>query len=90
MYNHGQEQLFNVIDNLIFTIRKNLSKFDSDFNEIAEQLYKIENMRLAQLPEKYILQKLVEDNNILIQSLEKLDNNKIVKRLKDQIKEIEN
>ena len=80
----------NVIDNLIFTIRKNLSKFDSDFNEIAEQLYKIENMRLAQLPEKYILQKLVEDNNILIQSLEKLDNNKIVKRLKDQIKEIEN
>jgi hypothetical protein len=81
---------FYVIDNMIFVIRKHFYQFKNDVDDITEQLQKIEKMRLARIPDKYILKSLLEDNNIIIRSIEKLDENNIVREIKDKIKELEN
>jgi hypothetical protein len=78
----------NLIDNIILVIRKNLQQFEGDFAEITQQLYKIENMRLAKIPEKYIIQTLIDDNNILIQNLNKLKDDKIVKEIKNDLQSL--
>jgi len=80
---------FYFIDNIIFLIRKNFKRFENEFDEIAKQLYSIENMRMSQIPEKYILKSLVENNSLIIHHIKKLNNDTIIREIKEKIKEIE-
>lgn len=78
----------SVLDKMILVIRKNFTKFEGDCIDLSTQLTKIENMRLARIPEQFILQDLVENNSILIQILNKLHNDKIVKEIKEKIQNL--
>lgn len=79
----------NNIDKIILVIRKNIHLYSNHFKNLPQELYKIENMQTAKIPERYILKNLIENNSVIIRIIRNLNDGKIVEEIKNELKKIE-
>ena len=80
-----KDNSFDIIGKIITTIRANLEKFSDSFSELSRQLYSIENMRLAHIPKKYILQSLLKENGLVLLTINKTADLELLQELNDRL-----
>jgi hypothetical protein len=84
-YLMDKDNSFDLVDNIISTIRNNLENFADNFLELSRQLYSIENMRLSNIPEKYILQSLLTDNSLILKIINKTADEELLMKLTEKL-----